>query len=55
MPRGMPLAIRNGILPAYDDVLSPPVLAALEVMAPLDLERKRMLRERIERRTARLR
>ena len=52
---GRGLTVRAEIARQYDDVLTPAVWLALEALAPLDLDRKRLMRERIERRAARAR
>jgi len=45
---------RDGVLPSYADVLTPAVLEALEALAPLNADRRRLMKERIERRAKRL-
>lgn len=49
------LQFREGILQRYPDVLMPAALEALSALAPFNCERRRIMRERIERRTARFR
>jgi malate synthase len=49
------LEIRGNLLTAYADVLTPEVVTALEELAPLDDDRKRILSGRMDRRTARAR
>jgi len=49
------LVLRNGVRAAYDELLGPEVLDALEALAPLNVERRRLMRERMVRRAARLR
>lgn len=46
------LSIRADLQDAYRDVLAPPVWAALNALAHLDHTRRRLMRERIERRAA---
>jgi malate synthase len=50
-----PLEIRPGLEAAYPDVLTPDVLAALEVLAPFDAERVAVMSARIARRAERAR
>jgi len=52
---GPRLQVRDGIQAEYADVLTPEALAALEALAPLNAERRRLMRERIARRAARFR
>src|SRR5258706_1997046 len=52
---GTRLALREGVLQRYEDVLTPAALAALEALAPFNAERQRIMRERIARRSARQR
>ena len=40
------LELRRGVLPAYDDVLTPEALAALEALAPLDDARREVMAQR---------
>jgi malate synthase len=49
------LQIRGNLESAYPDVYTPEALAALEALAPLDAERKALMKARIERRAARAR
>jgi len=49
------LAFRAGILEHYADVLTPAALEALEALAEFNRERRRIMRERIERRAERFR
>lgn len=50
-----PLHVRGGVLSQYSDVLTPAAIDALVVMAAFDQERRRLMRERIERRQRRAR
>ena len=52
---GRGLSVRADIAQRYADVLTPAVWRALEALASLDDDRKRLMRERIERRAARAR
>ncbi|RLT37639.1 MAG: hypothetical protein DWI58_17010 [Chloroflexi bacterium] len=47
------IEIRGNLARKYADVLTPPALAAIEVLAPLDAARKRAMMDRIARRTQR--
>jgi len=47
------LQFRQNVLQHYPDVLTPAAIEALETLAPLDRERRRIMRERIARRAAR--
>ena len=49
------LEIRGNLKSAYPDVFTPEVVAALEALAGLDADRKRVMAARIERRAARAR
>jgi malate synthase len=49
------LEIRGNLQTAYADVLTPQVVSALEELAPLDDDRKRVMAGRMDRRTARAR
>jgi malate synthase len=49
------LEIRGNLQTAYADVLTPEVVTALEELAPLDEDRKRVMSGRMDRRTARAR
>jgi len=49
------LEIRGALAGTYPDVFTPAALDALEVLAPLDAERKRLMTARIARRAARAR
>src|SRR5277367_4134145 len=49
------LYLRDGLVPSYEDVLTPEVLAALEAIAHFNGERQRILAERSARRAARFR
>ncbi len=49
------LDIRAGLDAAYPDVFTPEALAALEALAPLDVERRAVMQARIARRAARAR
>ena len=49
------LVLRDGVAAAYSDLLGKEVLDALEALSPLDAERRRLMRERMVRRAARLR
>lgn len=49
----LPPSVRDALLQAYPDVLTPPALAALQALAPLNGERQRLMRERIARRAKR--
>ena len=55
MPAPTTIEVRAGLLPDYADVLTPAVLAAIEALAPLDADRKRVMAARIARRAARAR
>ncbi len=48
------LEVRSGVQAAYADVLTAEALAAMEALAPLNAERLRLMRERIERRKKRI-
>ncbi len=48
-----PLDIRRGLASRYADVYTPPALALLEVLAPLDRDRQRLMTDRLARRRAR--
>lgn len=50
-----PLTVRDGLLPAYADVLTPAALRALESLAPLDDDRRALMAERSARRRQRAR
>ncbi len=52
---GSELQFRKGVREAYPDVLTPAVLAALAALADFNVERQRLMRERMERRMARAR
>ena len=52
---GRGLLVRAEIARRYADVLTPAAWKALELLAPFDDDRRRLMRERIERRTARAR
>ena len=52
---GRGLTVRADIAQRYADVLTPAAWEALEVLAPFDDDRRRLMRERIERRAARAR
>ncbi len=54
-PRAPKLVWREGVLSSYPDVLTPAVLEALEALAPLNADRRRLMKERIDRRAKRLR
>ena len=47
------LVIRDNLLADYTDVYTPEALAALEELAPFNREQKRLMSERIARRTKR--
>ena len=47
------LIFRDGVVRQYPDVFTPAVLGALEALAPLNRDRQRLMRERIERRAKR--
>ena len=49
------LLFREGVRQHYPDVLTPEALDALEALADFNAERRRIMRERIERRAARFR
>ena len=49
------LEVRRGVLPSYGDVLTPPALAALEALAPLNRDRREVMAGRIARRRERAR
>src|SRR5678815_1156831 len=49
------LEIRGNLKSAYADVFTPEALAALEALAGLDADRKRVMAARIERRASRVR
>jgi malate synthase len=49
------LEIRDGLQEQYSDLFTPTALAALEALAPLDEDRKSLMRQRIERRQRRYR
>ena len=55
MDRIGPLQIRRGVRDVYADVVTPAALDALVALAPLDEERHRLMRARIERRARRAR
>jgi malate synthase len=48
-----PFQFRANVETIYADVLTPDAVAALEALAPFDGDRKRLMRERIQRRTER--
>jgi malate synthase len=50
-----PLQVRHGAALSHADVLTPAALRALEALAPLNAERRRLMQERIERRARRVR
>jgi hypothetical protein len=50
-----PLEIRGTLETSYPDVLTPEALTALAALAPIDAERKALLKARIARRAARVR
>ena len=50
-----PLRIRDGVLDAYRDVLTPAALDAIIALAPFDERRRALMRSRIERRARRQR
>ncbi len=52
---GARLQFRKGVAERYQDVLTPAVIDALEALADYDGDRKRIMRERIARRAARVR
>lgn len=52
---GRPLAARDEVVQRYPDVLTPAVWAALAAVAPLDADRRRLMRDRIGRRADRAR
>ena len=54
-PPGRGLTVRAEIGQRYADVLTPAVWQALEALAPFDDDRRRLMRERIERRASRAR
>ena len=49
------LELRRGLLPAYDDVVTPAALSALEALLPLDDDRRELLAARARRRQDRAR
>jgi malate synthase len=49
------LEIRSGLEKSYADIYTPEARAALEALAPLDLARKELMAQRIQRRAARAR
>lgn len=49
------LVFRDSVLQRYSDVYTPAALEALEALAPLDADRRRLMAERIARRSARAR
>ncbi len=49
------IELRAGVLPAYADVLTPAVMAALHALAPLNRDRREMMDARIRRRRERAR
>jgi malate synthase len=49
------LEIRDRLIDAYPDVLTPAARAALEALVPFEEERRRLMRERLDRRAARAR
>jgi malate synthase len=51
----VPIVFRDGVLAAFPDVLGASVLDALAALAPFDVERKRLMTERLARRSARAR
>ena len=55
MHKGGNLKIRRGMLDNYRDVLTPAVLDAIAAMAPLNDDRRELMRARIERRAKRFR
>jgi len=50
-----PIEIRGTLEASYPDVFTPEALAALAALAPLDADRKAVMRARIDRRAARMR
>ncbi len=54
-PPGRGLTVRAEIGQQYADVLTPAVWQALEALAPFDEDRRRLMRDRIERRASRAR
>lgn len=52
-PGTSPIELRQGIAEAYPDVLTAEALSAIEALAPFDAERKRVMRERNDRRRTR--
>ncbi|MFN8179027.1 MAG: malate synthase [bacterium] len=50
-----PIELRQGLAEAYPDLFTPPALTALEALAPLDRHRRRVMQERIDRRSERAR
>ncbi len=48
-----PLQIRGALATRYADVFTPPALTALELLAPLDRDRRALMASRLERRAAR--
>ena len=53
MDRAGIFQVRCGVLERYGDVLTPAVFEAMAALAPLDDTRRRLMRQRIERRRAR--
>jgi malate synthase len=53
--RSRPIEIRGTLETSYPDVLTPEALSALAALAPLDAERKAVMKARIARRAARVR
>ena len=48
-----PLQIRGALATRYADVFTPPALTALELLAPLDRDRRALMQQRMRRRAAR--
>lgn len=49
------IVLRPGVAEAYPDILTPRALSVIEALAPFNAERRRLMRERIQRRAARIR
>jgi hypothetical protein len=49
------LKVRDAVAAEYGDLLTPEVLNTLHALAPFDVTRQQVMRERLERRAARAR
>ncbi len=50
----MTIEFRKGVQPGYPDIITPEAVRALELLAPFDATRKKLMRERIQRRAQRI-